>query len=152
MRFGITAVAAGTTLGYLAALVLQLPYLRRAGFIFRPSLEFRHPGLKRALGLMFPVMVGTGIGQVYLIIDRILASGLPEGSISALNYASKLILLPQGVLVMALSTAIFPILFCRAAAGDSGGYARTLLRAVKTVLLAALPAGVGLVVLRESVM
>jgi restriction system protein len=50
---------------------------------------------------------------------------------------------------MALSTAIFPILFGRAAAGDSGGYARTLLRAVKTVLLVALPAGVGLVVLRE---
>ncbi|SHJ88985.1 hypothetical protein [Desulfofundulus thermosubterraneus] len=39
---------------------------------------------------------------------------------------------------MALSTAIFPILFGRAAAGDSGGYARTLLRAVKTVLLVAL--------------
>jgi putative peptidoglycan lipid II flippase len=151
LRFGITAVAAGTTLGYLAALVLQLPYLRRAGFIFRPSLEFRHPGLKRAFGLMFPVMVGTGIGQIYLIIDRVLASGLPEGSISALNYASKLILLPQGVLVMALSTAIFPALSHKAASGDQAGFSHTLLRAVKTVLLVALPAGVGLAVLREPV-
>jgi len=151
LKFGITAVAAGTLLGYLAALLLQLPCLRRAGFVFRPSLEFRHPGLKRALGLMLPVMVGTGIGQVYLIIDRILASGLPEGSISALNYASKLILLPQGVIVMALGTAIFPTLSNKAASGDGAGFSHTLLRAVKTVLLVALPAGVGLAVLREPV-
>ncbi|MBE3585043.1 hypothetical protein [Desulfofundulus thermocisternus] len=38
---------------------------------------------------------------------------------------------------MGLSTAIFPTLSGRAAAGNSGGYARALLRAVKTVLLAA---------------
>ncbi|NHM27695.1 murein biosynthesis integral membrane protein MurJ [Desulfofundulus sp. TPOSR] len=151
LRFGIAAVAVGTLLGNIAAMVLQLPYLRRAGFTFRPALEFYHPGLKQAFGLMLPVMIGTGIGQVYLIIDRVLASGLPEGSISALNYASKLILLPQGVIVMALGTAIFPTLSSSAAAGDDSGFSHTLLRAVKTVLLVALPAGVGLAVLREPV-
>ncbi|MDQ0285650.1 peptidoglycan biosynthesis protein MviN/MurJ (putative lipid II flippase) [Desulfofundulus luciae] len=62
LRFGITAVAVGTLLGNIAAMVLQLPYLRRAGFTFRPALEFHHPGLRRACGLMLPVMVGTGIG------------------------------------------------------------------------------------------
>ncbi|SHJ68621.1 murein biosynthesis integral membrane protein MurJ [Desulfofundulus thermosubterraneus] len=151
LRFGIAAVAVGTLLGNIAAMVLQLPYLRRAGFPFRPALEFHHPGLKQAFGLMFPVMIGTGIGQVYLIIDRVLASGLPEGSISALNYASKLILLPQGVIVMALGTAIFPALSNKAASGDDTGFSLTLLRAVKTVLLVALPAGVGLAALREPV-
>ncbi len=151
LRFGIVAVAVGTLLGNLAAMVLQLPYLRQAGFPFRPVLGLRHPGLKQAFGLMFPVMIGTGVGQVYLIIDRVLASGLPEGSISALNYASKLILLPQGVLVMALGTAIFPALSNKAASGDDAGFVHTLLRAVKAVLLVALPAGVGLAVLREPV-
>jgi putative peptidoglycan lipid II flippase len=53
---------------------------------------------------------------------------------------------------MALSTAIFPALSNKAASGDDSGFSHTLLRAVKTVLLVALPAGVGLVVLRESVM
>jgi putative peptidoglycan lipid II flippase len=62
LRFGIAAVAVGTLLGNIAAMVLQLPYLRRAGFPFRPALDFHHPGLKQAFGLMFPVMIGTGIG------------------------------------------------------------------------------------------
>ncbi|NHM27709.1 hypothetical protein G7K71_12110 [Desulfofundulus sp. TPOSR] len=62
LRFGIVAVAVGALLGNIAAMVLQLPYLRRAGFPFRPALDFHHPGLKQAFGLMFPVMIGTGIG------------------------------------------------------------------------------------------
>lgn len=151
LRFGIAAVAVGTTLGFAAAMILQVPYLLRTGFSFRPVIDLYHPGIKQAFRLMLPLVIGTGITQVYLVIDRILASGLAEGSISALNYASKLIFLPQGVIVTALSTAIFPKLSNQGSCSDEAGFCRTMLRAVKVCLLVALPAGAGLAILREPV-
>ncbi|MCL6612429.1 MAG: murein biosynthesis integral membrane protein MurJ [Peptococcaceae bacterium] len=151
IKSGIYAVAFGALAGNVAAAAVQIPYLRRAGFAFKPSLDIHHPGLKQVFSLMLPVMVGTGVGQAYLLIDRILASGLAEGSISALNYASKLILLPQGIFVTAVGTAIFTSMSSSAARGNLGDLARTLSRGIKMVLLVAFPAGVGLAVLRDPV-
>jgi putative peptidoglycan lipid II flippase len=151
LKYGITVVAVGTLLGYLALMLFQIPFLIKTGFRFKWNLNFREPGVIKAFNLMFPLMIGTGISQIYLVIDRILASGLSEGSISALNYASKLMLLPQGIIVMALGTAIFPILSNRAAAGAFDDYNRGIYRALKMILLLALPAGVGLAVLRFPV-
>ncbi|MDH7479786.1 MAG: murein biosynthesis integral membrane protein MurJ [Syntrophomonadaceae bacterium] len=149
--FGIFAVAVGTLAGYMAAMLLQLPALRRVGFRYRFSIDLQNPGVKHTFSLMAPLMIGTGISQAYLVIDRILASGLAEGSISALNYASKLVLLPQGVIVMAVGTAVFPALATRAASGYLGQYVDTLRRSLNMVLLITLPCGVGLAVLRDPI-
>ena len=151
LKYGITAVAVGNLTGFLACMLLQVPFLRRAGFRWHWSLNIHHPGVKQAISMMVPLMIGTGISQVYIIIDRILASGLVEGSISALNYANKLVFLPQGVIVMALGTAIFPTLANRAAGGFNEEFNRAVSRSLKLVMMAALPCVVGLAVLREPI-
>lgn len=146
-RFGIAAAAWGTLAGYAAAYALQVPYLRRVGFRYRPAWDIKHPGIAEAGAMLGPVLVGTGLGQIYLIIDRILASGLAQGSISALNYAQKVALLPQGVLAGALATALFPLLAERAAVQSEADYARALVRGVSVTLIMTLPLAVLLVVL-----
>ncbi|MCL6472481.1 MAG: murein biosynthesis integral membrane protein MurJ [Firmicutes bacterium] len=148
LKFGISAAAVGILVGNVMAMLLQLPYLRQVGFSCRLRFDFKNPEIRRILGLMLPIMGGTGLMQIYLVMNRILASGLPEGSISALNYASKVMLLPQGIIVTALSTAIFPALSNSAASRDFASFNHTILRAAKVALLIALPLGVGLAVLR----
>ena len=147
-RFGVYMVAVGTLIGNALAILFQVPYLRRVGFRFQPRIDIRHPGVKQAFVLMVPLMISAGLGQGYMIIDRIMASGLSVGSISALNYAFRLIALPQGVIVLALGTAILPTLSKYASTEEFSGFNRTLLRAVKIVLLVALPAGMVLAALR----
>jgi putative peptidoglycan lipid II flippase len=78
---------------------------------------------------LLPIFLGTAVNQIYLMINRFFASGLVEGSISALNYASKLMNLPMGVFALAISTVIFPTLSEQAFKGDRRELGATLGRA-----------------------
>lgn len=149
--YGIQGLAFGTVAGAMLAALVQIPFLLKAGFRWYPVLDFAHPGVRKLFGLMLPVLLTSAMSQGYLFIERMLASGLSEGSIAALNYANKLVLLPQGLFVFAVSAAIFPTLSRRISEGKPGEMARILSRGVKLVFLVAVPAGVGLMVLREPV-
>ncbi len=87
--WGVTGLALGTLLGVISQWLFQLPDLRQKRFHFRWSFDFSHPGFKKMGKLIVPVIIGSGAGQINFIVDRMMASGLMEGSISALNYANK---------------------------------------------------------------
>ena len=149
--YGIDGLAAGTVVGFVLAALMQIPKLRRVGFRFRFTLDWSHPGVKKVLYLVGPVAIGTSLNQIYLIIDRILASGLAEGSISALNYANRIILMPITFFVLAIGTAFYPTITTLAAQGKQKELADTVLRAIRMVILFALPAGIGLMVLSTPI-
>jgi len=149
--FGINGLAAGTVGGFVLAALMQLPKLKQQGFTFKFSTDWSHPGVRKVLYLVMPVAIGTSLNQIYLIIDRILASGLAEGSISALNYANKLILMPIGFFVMAVGTAFYPTITQLAAEHRRQELSDMVLRAIRLVTLFSLPASVGLLVLATPI-
>lgn len=114
--------------------------LHRAGLSLslpRPRLT---PGVKRVLRIMGPAALGAGVVQVNLIIDIVLASTLPEGSISYLFYADRVNQLPIGVVGVAVGTALLPLLSRQASSGDLDGARHSLNRAIELGLLFAIPA------------
>jgi len=60
--------------------------------------------------LMIPTLIGIFGYQINEIIDNRFATMLPAGTASALNYASRLYLLPIGVFAISLAVVIFPTL------------------------------------------
>jgi len=149
--YGIHGLAYGTVLGMAAAGLIQVPSLYRAGFRFRPGFDWRHPGVRKVFGLMLPITAGIAISQLYVLIDRVLASFLAEGSIAALNFGNRLIQLPVSLFVLALSTAVFPTLTTWAAEGKRLEVRETLERGLRMVVLTTVPAAAGLIVLRQPV-
>ncbi|MBE0465761.1 MAG: murein biosynthesis integral membrane protein MurJ [Candidatus Desulforudis sp.] len=149
--YGPYGLAAGVLGGAATMALIQVPALRRVGFRYSFELNLKHPAVKRVLYLMLPLTLGLSVNQVYLMIDWVLASGLAEGSIASLNYANKLIQLPQSLFVLAVSTAIFPTLSRHIAEGHPAEMAHTLRRGVKVVFLLTVPAVAGLVILREPI-
>ncbi|MEW6459381.1 MAG: lipid II flippase MurJ [Bacillota bacterium] len=87
--WGIEGVAAATLVAIATQFLIQLPTFARLGLSYRPLFDLGHPGLRRMLLLAGPVIIGVGANQLNVIVDRMLASGLAEGSISALNYARR---------------------------------------------------------------
>lgn len=149
---GIHGLAWGTTAGMAAAALVQLPALRWAGFRYRPTaFDWRHPGVRKVFYLVLPVAIAISINQIYIIIDRFLASGLPEGSIAALNFSNKLIQLPVNLFVLALGTAVFPSLTRWVAEGRQRETLDAVRRALRLVFLVAVPSAVGLIVLRYPI-
>jgi len=121
--FGIQSLVLGVLVGALMQVVLQLPGLR--GLKVRPSLDFSHPGLRRALKLYLPVAVGFLVTIAGIFLDRNLASRTGEGSMASMRFATTLIQFPLGLVSVALSAAILPTLSRQATAGGRTQASRT---------------------------
>lgn len=58
--------------------------------------------------LVGPVFISTGVNQLNSIVDRSMASGLVEGSVSALNYSSEVANMVTQVVILSLTTILYP--------------------------------------------
>lgn len=151
-RMGLAGVAAGTIAGAAANFLIQLPFVLRKGWRkLRPRLDFSHPGIRRAVSLMGPAMLGLAAFQINFAISVNLASGLPEGSISALQVANRLLQFPHGVFAMGISTVILPTLAGLKAGGEADAFRRTVSEGLRVVFFVTLPSAAGLAVLGEPI-
>jgi len=147
----IYGLAIGVLAGGMLQFVLQVPFLIKKGFKFRRKTAVFHPGLRK-IGVMFiPATFGAAVFQINTLVINLLASFQIDGSISYLYFADRLVQFPLGVFGIATATAILPSLSRQAAAGDFTALIDTLSYAMRLVFFITVPAMVGLIVLRESI-
>lgn len=144
----VKALAWGVLAGGILQLLLQLPFLRSHGVKFRPLLELRHPAVLRIGRLMLPMVAGIAVFQVNQVVNRLLASFLPHGSISYLYYADRIFEFPLGLFAVALGVAALPSFSRRVAHGQWEQFREDVEMALRTILFISVPATVGMMVLR----
>jgi putative peptidoglycan lipid II flippase len=137
--------------GGLLQLGVQLPALRREGFVFRPDLAWRDPGVLDVLRLMGPSVIAASSTQINVMINSVFASHLGDGRVSWLSVAFRVMQLPLGIFGVALGTVSLPLLARLAAAGNRGGFRTELARGIRLAFLMTIPATVGLIVLAEPI-
>ena len=120
--------------------------LRGAGFMLRLPRPRLNSQMKQFLRLMIPGAIGAGVTQINLLIDVLLASLLPDGSLSYLFYADRLNQLPMGVVGIAVGTALLPLMSRLIAIDDEAGAVQSQNRALETSMLLTIPAAVALAV------
>ncbi len=142
--------------GVLAAGVIQfcfqLPFLARIHMLPVPTVDWRHSGVRKILRLMGPAIFGVSVSQINLMLDTMLATFLPTGSVSWLYYSDRLSELPLGVFAVAIATVILPNLSRHHAASSVEAYSQTLDWALRMVLLIAVPAAAALMLLAEPIL
>jgi putative peptidoglycan lipid II flippase len=148
---GAYGLAAGVLIGAAGHVLIQFVDLLRRGLRYRPSLSLQTEGLGEVARLMGPRILGQAAGQSNLIVMTNFASRLGEGSISALNYANHLVLLPHGIIAMSLSTVIFPRMARQFARGERDEMRCTLMDGLRPLLFLVLPVTVLLLAFRTSI-
>lgn len=148
---GIIGLAVGTLLGYAGQFFLQVPAMYRKGYRYRFDLVLKHPGVTGSLKLMLPVLIASLAPPLLLLVERGLASSLTEGSISALNYAFRLMQLPQGLFVMAVAVPLFPALSSLAAQREYDKLKNTVNKGIIALAVIMIPASAGLIALDEPI-
>ncbi|MEP1471498.1 MAG: murein biosynthesis integral membrane protein MurJ [Halieaceae bacterium] len=148
----VFALAWGVFLAGIIQLLFQLPSLYRLDLVPRPVWDTRDEGVRRILKLMVPALFGVSVSQINLLLDTVLASFLPTGSVSWLYYSDRLTELPLGVFGIAIATVILPNLSAHNAAARGEQFATTLDWAVRSVLLIAVPAALALLLLAEPIL
>jgi putative peptidoglycan lipid II flippase len=145
------ALAWGVLLAGVTQYLFQWPFLLRLNLLPRPRWAPRDEGVRRVLTLMLPALFGVSVSQINLLLDTVIASFLPAGSVSWLYLSDRLHELPLGVFAVAIGTVILPSLARDRATADSGNFSRTLDWAVRMILLIGMPASVALIVSGYSI-
>ncbi|HTY76463.1 MAG TPA: murein biosynthesis integral membrane protein MurJ [Candidatus Bathyarchaeia archaeon] len=147
MATPIFSLAVGVLVGGAGQLLVQLPELARLGVPLRPSGEWTHPGVRTIGVRLWPAVFALAAVQVTVLVNTLLASLLPQGTVSYLYYADRVMEFPLGVFGIALATAVLPGMAAQAARGEQRALTDTLGFAVRLSAFVAVPAAVGLVVL-----
>ncbi len=134
----------GSTLGIAAQFVILVPYLRSAGFRYRPRFDFRGTGLGHTLRLGVWTVLFVIVNQIaYTVVVRLASSGTASSAdgtgYSIYSSTFLIVMVPHSVVTVSLATAILPRLSARAAEDDLGGLARSLTDTLRSALAVVLP-------------
>ena len=146
------ALAWGVLLAGIVQFLFQLPFLKTIHMLPMPSVDWQDSGVKKVLALMAPAIFGVSVSQINLLLDTVLATFLPTGSVSWLYYSDRLSELPLGVFGIAIATVILPNLSRHHVAQSTQAFSQTLDWALKMILLIAVPAAVALILLAEPIL
>lgn len=146
-RLGMISLAWATVLAAVVRLLVQVPASRKITS-FQASKGDQSAGLGLVQKRILPIFAAYAGTQVTLLLGSLIASNLPAGSVSALVYASRVMLLPVGILVLPLQTTILPTLSQQVAAKDFRLLGKTMMDTFRMLALIGIPISIGIVFLR----
>jgi putative peptidoglycan lipid II flippase len=85
-RFGVTSVAIGYVVGGVAQFAFMAVVAAARGVLARPTVRLRDPEMRPVARLLVLPLSGTGLTMLSRIAERFLASFLPAGQLTILNY------------------------------------------------------------------
>ena len=146
------ALAWGVLLAGVVQLLFQLPFLARMHMLPMPVWGGDDAGVLRVLKLMLPAIFGVSVSQINLLLDTLLASFLPTGSVSWLYYSDRLAELPLGVIAIAVATVILPNLSRSRYSESPQQFSQLLDWGLRVVVLIGVPAMLALMVLANPIL
>ncbi len=147
---GIFGLAWGAVLGAVLHLIVQIPDLVKLPartYLFTLGLD--NAAVREVGRLIGPRLLGVAFVQLNFVVNVIIASGLPEGSLSAIKYAWQVMTMPQVVIAQAIAIAALPTFSAQAARGEISEMRSSLAVTLRGVLFLSIPASLGLIWLRQ---
>ena len=148
-RMGIYGLAWGVVIGALAYLLVQIPTLIRQKGTYSLTFGFENPDVKKVILLMGPRLLGVAVVQLNFWVNTSLASQMREGSVASITYGFSLMLMAQAAIAQSVAIAAMPTFSAQHALGKTDEMRASLAASLRGVILLALPASVGLILLRE---
>ncbi len=131
--------------------LLQLPMLVHYGFQLRLSWDWSDPRVRRVIQLMSIAVIGTGMTQLSVLLDRLVAVFIGPGSASYLYYAERLIYFPLGLFATALGTVLLPTFSGHVARAQTEQIRKTLNQSIRQLMFIMVPAAIGLFSLAQPI-
>lgn len=140
--------AVGVVIGAFLHFFVQLPFVNKLGWRYRPVLHLKHAGLKEMRRLMLPRTLALGVGQIENFLAVFLTASLTAGSLSIFKFARQLYVLPINLFGVTFAQATFPSLAAQAAHQATQKFKQTFCSSLRQLVFFVLPAGIMILVLR----
>lgn len=143
----VRALAIAVFVAGVLQFLFQLPSLLALRLLPRPRWGWGDARVRRIVRLMVPVMIGSSVAQISLLLNTNLSTHIGNGSVSWLYYANRLMEFPLGIFSIAVGTAILPTLSAQHATRSAERFSATLDWGLRVILLIGLPATLGMILL-----
>jgi putative peptidoglycan lipid II flippase len=150
-KTNIYVIAVGSVVATASQLLLLIPFVRKTGYRYQPILNLRDEYIKMMVYIALPVVAGQSVNQINVLVDRILASGIAVGGISALNYANRLNGFVQGLFVASISSVMYPMISKMAAEKNIKGLKASISEAISVINLLVIPATIGAMIFSKEI-
>jgi putative peptidoglycan lipid II flippase len=150
-KMGIYGLAWGVVIGSAFSLLIQIPSLLKLKGLYLPNLGIRNSSVIEVFRLMVPRMFGAAVVQLMVWVNTLLASHMTDGSVYSLRIGFSLMMIAWAVIAQSIATAAMPTFSAQYAQGKLDEIRKTLASTLRGVLLLAIPATLGLILLRVSI-
>jgi putative peptidoglycan lipid II flippase len=150
-KTNVYIIALGSLLAIASQVVVLIPFLRQSQYRYQMVVDLKDKYLREMFLIALPVIIGTSVNEINVLVDRTMASTIAVGGISALNYARRLNGFVQGLVVTSLTSVMFPMISKMAAAANTKGLKRTVNEAIASMSLLIVPATVGAMIFAEEI-
>jgi len=148
---GIYGLAWGVVIGAVLYLLLQIPSLLKQKLTYSPVLGLDNAAVREVFRLMGPRVMGAAVVQLNFWVNTWLASQMAYGSVAALQYGFSTMLMAQAAIAQSVAIAAMPTFSAQFALGKLDEMRASLASSLRGVIFLALPASIGLILLREPV-
>lgn len=140
----------GYLLGYALRFIILMVISKKRDLKYTPTLKI-DDSVKMIAVIAIPVFISSSIQQINVFVDKSLASGLPVGSVSALNYGVVLLGLITGLTITILSTILYPKMNQANSLENHERFSNIVGTGLTLVTMLALPFTLGILVYSEQV-
>ena len=151
MPLSIEGLMMASILAYLSQWLIQVPAIHRTGYRWQPLIDVKDPYIHRTMALIVPTAIGQAVQQINVIVDQNLASGLADGTVSALENATKINDAIIAIFIVGLTTVIFPLLSEAFDNKDNRRVVDLIELGISFILLITIPATVGVLILSKDI-
>lgn len=146
-KFGVTGLLVTVVFGlFLQFAILPLP-AHKAGFRFKPVVDFQDENIRTVGRMMLPVVLGASAYQFNMFFNNTMMSAVEPESVTLFNFVQTLILSSVMTLVLAITSVKYPALTVCAAKEDMMGFRKELSGTMGAMIYLLTPIAFGLVVL-----
>lgn len=148
-RWGIIAVPIGYFVGTIVSFLIKVVY-RTPKKLLNWSQPINRPEVKEFYGIFWPVGLTIAVGQINLMVNTFFAAPLGDGAVSGLNYAFRLVNIPQAIFAVTIATIVFPIIAEARAKNDMLGFRKGIEQGLLYLFVFLTPALAGMGILMQE--
>ena len=149
-RTNVRYLIFGMLIGHFLQFGTNSVWAVKRGLVLQPSIQFDEP-VRRSFRLALPVFIGTYLSQVNTFVDKMLASGLQEGSIAALNYGILLIGMVNSLTTTIILTVLYPKITQAVNVGDWDRFYAMMQRGAALIIMIGVPFCLGAIGFSDAV-
>lgn len=137
-------LAIGSLIAFSSQLIFMIPSIKNSDYKYKRVFKINDEHVKKMAIIALPIIIGTSVNEINIIVDKTIASNLSVGAISTLNYAKILSDSIVALFVATLVKVIYPTISRMAAKGNIKGLETTVEEAINSIVILIIPATVGL--------